>query len=248
MSALLSSFGLLIGALLIFVPALLAGCGGGGGSGPGALPVVPTAAPAEQPEPVRAVRIAFLGDSLTAGYDGARPVERIGDRLGVPMEPENLSLTGTAAQQFFEGVAPLEGVTFEQWIAATDAQVLVIRYGGIEALFDPSHNLMAGFAGHIERMVAMALARGIAVVLVGRITIPENDMADAAFQVRYAATDATLRDISARLGATFVDLSAVPLFAGEMHDPIHPAKAYQDRASDVIAAGLAGVIEGLPWR
>lgn len=244
MSALLSSLGLLLGALLIFVPALLAGCGGG--SGPGALPVLPAPAPVEQPESVRPVRIAFLGDSLTAGFEGARPVERISDRLGVPMEPENLAISGTAAQQFFEALEPLPGVTFEQWIGKTDAQIVVIRYGGIEALFDPSHDLMRGFAGHIERMVALAQERGIAVVLVGRITIPENDMADAAFQVRYAATDATLRDISARTGTVFIDLSGVPVYAGEMADAIHPAKPYQDRASDVIAVALAELIQQLP--
>lgn len=249
MSVLLSILGPLVGALLLFVLPLLAGCGGGGGSGPGALPVVPTPAPVVQPEPVRAVRIAFLGDSLTAGYDSdgvrAHPVERIRDRLGVPMEPENLAISGTAAQQFFEALAPLPGVTFEQWIARTDAQLLVIRYGGIEALYDPTHDLMKGFGGHIERMVALAQARGIALVLVGRIAIPENEMADAAFQQRYSAADATLRDISARMGVPFIDLSGVPVYEGEMHDAIHPGKAYQDRASDVIAAQLAALLPTL---
>lgn len=233
----IASLGMFLGCLLVILLPLLGGCGGG------AAPSIPAPAPAEQPAQARAVRVAFLGDSLTAGFDGAHPVDRIREQLQGGIEPEDLSLGGTAAVQFIEGIAPIEGLSFAQWIAKTDAQIVVIRYGGIEALFDPSHDLMRGFAGHIEHMVAMAQARGITVALVGRITIPENDMADAAFQVRYAATDATLRDISARTGAAFIDLSGVPVYAGEMADAIHPGKAYQDRASEVIANTLAEIIK-----
>lgn len=233
---------LICAAGLALVTVILAACGGGGGGGDAPLPA--TAAPAPRPP----VRLAFPGDSLTDGFPGARPVERIAQQLGGRIEAVSLGVSGTAAVQFLEGISPLPGVTFAQWAATTDAQAVVVRYGGIEALYDPTHNLMAGFGASIEAIIDIAHARGIGVVLVGKITLPVNEVADEAFQARYAATDATLREIAARRGVPYIDVSTVPVYDGEMADPIHPAQAYQNRVSDVIAAGLAPIIESAPWR
>ncbi|RYF80354.1 MAG: SGNH/GDSL hydrolase family protein [Comamonadaceae bacterium] len=241
----IASFGMFIGCLLVLLLPLLGGCGGGG-AGPGAVPIIPTPAPAEQPKPARAVPVALLGNSLLAGYiDGdvrALPVERIQQQLGRPIVVENLSISGTAARQFIEGVAPLDGVPYARWVAGTNAELIVIRYGGIEALYDPTHAFMSTFAADMEMMVDQAREHGRQVVLVGCVPIPENETANGAFQARYAAADATLREISARKGVPFIDLSGVPVHADEMHDAIHPGKVYQDRASDVIAARLAEII------
>lgn len=236
---------ILLGCLLIFLIPLLSGCGGGGSGPVPAVPPPPPPAPIEQPEPVKPVRVAFLGDSLTAGgvtSTGieALPVRRITQQLAGRIEPEDMAVGGTPAQAAIDGVFPWPGPPFAQWIAQTGARLIVIRYGAIEALFNLP---LDDFEHNVEAMVALARARGVGVVLVGRITIPPNDMAHAAFQARYAAADAVLRNISARLAVPYIDVSGVPVYAGEMYDQVHPGPAYQDRVSDVIAADLACLLQ-----
>lgn len=174
------------------------------------------------------VKAAILGDSLFAGYPGASPADYMVNYFN-NLEPnllsvENMALSGSAAERFITGYGP--STPYFQWVRETDAELLLIRYGGIEALFDPSHNLMRSFRENIEMMIDLAHAVMKKVVLVGKINIPTSPGADQGFQDRYNRVQTILNHIVYRNGIEIINLHDIP--AGPMLDEIHPAKAYQD--------------------
>lgn len=194
----------------------------------------------------RPIPLALCGDSLTAGYAGASPAQYMLDYFN-GLEPglvtiENMAVSGTSASQFIDGHAPQ--TPYYKWIRSTTAKIVVIRYGGIEALFDPSNNLMAGFRENIDMLIDLAIERQKHVVLVGKINIPVSEQANEKFQCAYNRTQTILEHIMIqRKGTTellnMISLDHIP--AGVMLDPIHPAKAYQDQHTQAICDGLMGL-------
>ena len=202
---------------------LCAGCGGGS-------PAEPPAAPAPRV-------IEFYGDSLTFGsIEGPAgtltrlavpPVRRAQELLGDAAVCVDLSLPGATVGDALDGVAMMPFGRFADHVATTQASVLVVRYGGADALRGVA---AADFERDLAELVRLAQAAHKRVLLVGVIATPTGATDDFDLAVERAA-DA--------LGAGFVDVRAVPYtLPDDLADAVHPAQAWSDRITAAIAQAL----------
>ncbi len=197
--------------------ALCAGCGGGA------------------PAPAQVVE--FYGDSLTFGsIEGpagelARlsvpPVRRAQELLGAGFLCVDYSLPGATAADALAGVAGMPFGPFAEHVKTTSARLLVIRYGGADALRAVP---LADFERDLAAMVALAQAAGKRVLLVGVIATATGETDDFDLAVERTA-DAH--------GTGFVDVRAVPYtLPDDLADAVHPAQAWSDRITALIAKSL----------
>ena len=202
---------------------LCAGCGGGS-------PAEPPAAPAPRV-------IEFYGDSLTFGsIEGPAgtltrlavpPVRRAQELLGTSALCVDLSLPGATVADALAGVAMMPFGRFADHVATTQASVLVIRYGGADAIRGTP---LADFERDLAAMVRLAQAAGKRVLLVGVIATTSGitDPFDLAVE---RTADAT--------GAGFVDVRAVPYtMPDDLADAVHPAQAWSDRMTAAIVLAI----------
>ena len=203
--------------------ALCAGCGGGS-------PAEPPAAPAPRV-------IEFFGDSLTFGsIEGPSgtltrlavpPVRRAQELLGTSALCVDLSLPGATVADALAGVAMMPFGRFADHVATTQASVLVVRYGGADALRGVA---AADFERDLAELVRLAQAAHKRVLLVGVIATPTGATDDFDLAVERAA-DA--------LGAGFVDVRAVPYsLPDDLADAVHPAQAWSDRMTAAIVLAI----------
>ncbi len=203
--------------------ALCAGCGGGS-------PDEPPAAPTPRV-------IEFYGDSLTFGsIEGPAgsltrlavpPVRRAQEMLGDAALCVDLSLPGATVADALAGVAMMPFGRFAEHVAATQASVLVVRYGGADALRGVA---VADFERDLAELVRLAQAAHKRVLLVGVIATPTGATDDFDLAVERAA-DA--------LGAGFVDVRAVPYsLPDDLADAVHPAQAWSDRMTAAIVLAI----------
>ena len=204
--------------LCAMLASLCAGCGGG--DAPPALPVV-----------------EFYGDSLTfgsiAGPAGeltrlaVPPVRRAQQQLEDAAVCVDLSLPGATVADALAGVAMMPFGRFAEHVAATPATVLVIRYGGADAIRGTP---LADFERDLAAMVRLAQAAGKRVLLVGVIATTSG-ITDAFDLAVERTADAT--------GAGFVDVRAVPVtLPDDLADAVHPAQAWSDRITAAIVRHL----------
>ena len=204
--------------LCALLAALCAGCGGG--DTPPALPVV-----------------EFYGDSLTFGsIEGPAgeltrlavpPVRRAQQLLGCGAACVDLSLPGATVRDALDGVAMMPFGPFAGHVAATPATVLVIRYGGADAIRGTP---LADFERDLAAMARLAQAAGKRVLLVGVIATTSG-ITDAFDLAVERTADAT--------GAGFVDVRAVPVtLPDDLADAVHPAQAWSDRITAAIVRHL----------
>jgi hypothetical protein len=203
--------------------ALCAGCGGGS-------PAEPPAVPAPRV-------IEFFGDSLTFGsIEGPAgtlsrldvpPVRRAQEFLGDAAVCVDMSLPGATVGDALAGVAMMPFGRFADHVATTQASVLVIRYGGADAIRGTP---LADFERDLAAMVRLAQAAGKRVLLVGVIATTSGitDPFDLAVE----------RTADAH-GTGFVDVRAVPYtLPDDLADDVHPAQAWSDRITAAIAQAL----------
>ena len=202
---------------------LCAGCGGGS-------PADPPAAPTPRV-------IEFYGDSLTFGsIEGPAgsltrlavpPVRRAQEMLGDAALCVDLSLPGATVADALAGVAMMPFGAFAQHVSATAASTLVIRYGGADAMRGTP---LADFERDLGEMVSLAQAAGKTVLLVGVIATTTGVTDDYDLAVERAA-DA--------FGTGFIDVRAVPVtWPDDLADDVHPAQAWSDRITALIAKSL----------
>lgn len=203
----------------------------GGGAPPPVVPAPPAAAPTPAPDPVtNTVRVAFFGDSLTAGFglspDQAYPalVGRALTEAGLPVTILNAGVSGdtTAA-----------GLRRLDWTLQQHPDVFVLALGANDMLRGlPVTEARANLTTIAER----ARAAGATVVLAGM-------RANPSLGPDYAtAFDAIYPDLSRTLNAPLLPF----LLDGVIGDPaftqsdgVHPTAAGQQR----IAALLLPVLE-----
>ena len=200
--------------LCALLAALCAGCGGG--------EAVPW--------------IEFYGDSLTFGAiegpPGAitrlavPPVRRAQQMLGCGAACVDLSLPGATVRDALDGVAMMPFGPFAEHVAATPATVLVIRYGGADAIRGTP---LADFERDLAAMVRLAQAAGKRVLLVGVIATTSG-ITDA--------FDLAVERTADAWGTGFVDVRAVPGDPDETADGTHPAQAWSDRITAAIVQHL----------
>ena len=204
--------------LCALLAALCAGCGGG--DAPPALPVV-----------------EFYGDSLTFGsIEGpagavARlavpPVRRAQQQLDDAAVCVDLSLPGATVRDALDGVAMMPFGRFAEHVATTPASVLVVRYGGADALRGVP---LAEFEQDLAELVRLAQAAHKRVLLVGVIAAPTG--ATDAFDLAVERT-------ADAWGTGFVDVRAVPAtLPDDLADAVHPAQAWSDRITAAIVRHL----------
>ena len=202
---------------------LCAGCGGGS-------PAEPPAAPAPRV-------IEFYGDSLTFGsIEGPAgtltrlavpPVRRAQELLGDSALCVDLSLPGATVADALAGVAMMPFGRFAEHVRTTQASTLVIRYGGADAVRGTP---LADFERDLEAMVSLAKKSHKLILLVGVIatTSGVTDDYDLAVE-RVADAHAT----------GFVDVRSVPFtLPDDLADDVHPAQAWSDRITALIAKSL----------
>lgn len=181
--------------------------------------------------------IEWYGDSLTfgsvAGPSGeltrlpVPPVRRAQELLGDAALCVDLSLPGATVRDALDGVAMMPFGRFAEHVAATQASVLVVRYGGADAIRGTP---LADFERDLAAMVRLAQAAGKRVLLVGVIATPTGATDDFDLAVERAA-DA--------LGAGFVDVRAVPYsLPDDLADAVHPAQAWSDRMTAAIVLAI----------
>jgi acyl-CoA thioesterase-1 len=207
--------------ILSAVCAALCGCGGGEGA---------PAAPAPRV-------IAFYGDSLTFGsINGPAgtltrlavpPVRRAQDLLGDGALCVDLSLPGATVADALAGAAMMPFGRFADHVKTTRASVLVVRYGGADAVRGTP---LPDFERDLSAMVNLAQAAGKTVLLVGVIATPGG------------ATDAydlAVERTADALGLGFVDVRSVPFaLPDDLADGVHPAQAWSDRITAAIVRHL----------
>jgi hypothetical protein len=209
--------------LCTLLAALCAGCGGGDAPAP-AGPAAPAV-------------IEFYGDSLTFGNIagpvgelirlGVPPVRRAQELLGDAAVCVDLSLPGATVRDALDGVAMMPFGRFAEHVRATRAGVLVIRYGGADALRGVA---VADFERDLTALVRLAQAAHKRVLLVGVIATPTGATDDFDLAVERTA-DA--------LGTGFVDVRAVSVtFPDDLADAVHPAQAWSDRITAAIVRHL----------
>ena len=202
---------------------LCAGCGGGS-------PAEPPAAPAPRV-------IEFYGDSLTFGsIEGPAgtltrlavpPVRRAQEMLGDAALCVDLSLPGATVADALAGVAMMPFGRFADHVRTTQASTLVIRYGGADAMRGTQ---LTDFERDLGEMVSLAQAAGKTVLLVGVIATTTGVTDDYDLAVERAA-DA--------FGTGFIDVRAVPVtWPDDLADDVHPAQAWSDRITALIAKSL----------
>jgi hypothetical protein len=139
----------------------------------------------------------------------------------------DLSLPGATVADALAGVAMMPFGRFADHVATTQASVLVIRYGGADALRAVP---LADFERDLAAMVALAQAAGKRVLLVGVIATATGETDDFDLAVERTA-DAH--------GTGFVDVRAVPYtLPDDLADAVHPAQAWSDRITAAIAQAL----------
>lgn len=206
--------------LCALLAALCAGCGGG-----------------ETPHADAPRVIEFYGDSLTFGsIEGpggeltrlaVPPVRRAQQLLGCGAACVDLSLPGATVRDALDGVAMMPFGPFAGHVAATPATVLVIRYGGADAIRGTP---LADFERDLAAMARLAQAAGKRVLLVGVIATTSG-ITDAFDLAVERTADAT--------GAGFVDVRAVPVtLPDDLADAVHPAQAWSDRITAAIVRHL----------
>ena len=202
---------------------LCAGCGGGS-------PDEPPAAPAARV-------VEFYGDSLTfgsiAGPAGTLtrlavpPVRRAQELLGDAALCVDLSLPGATVADALAGVAMMPFGPFAEHVRTTQAGTLVIRYGGADAVRGTP---LAAFERDLGAMVTLAQTAGKTVWLVGVIATPTGVTDDYDLIVERTA-DAH--------GTGFVDVRSVAVtLPDDLADDVHPAQAWSDRMTGLIAKAL----------
>ena len=204
--------------ILSAVCAALCGCGGDGAPAAPAL-------------------IEFYGDSLTFGsINGPAgsltrldvpPVRRAQELLGSAALCIDLSLPGATVADALAGAAMMPFGRFADHVKTTRASVLVVRYGGADAVRGTP---LPDFERDLSAMVNLAQAAGKTVLLVGVIATPGG------------ATDAydlAVERTADALAAGFVDVRAVPYaLPDDLADGVHPAQAWSDRITASIVQHL----------
>ena len=195
--------------------ALCSGCGGG-----------------DQPRVIE-----WYGDSLTfgsiAGPSGeltrlsVPPVRRAQELLGGAALCVDLSLPGATVADALAGVPMMPFGPFARHVQSTQADTLVIRYGGADAIRGTP---LDEFERDLADVVEAAHSAGKTVLLVGVIATPTGVTDDYDLIVERTA-DAN--------GAAFVDVRSVAVtFPDDLADGVHPAQAWSDRMTGLIAKSL----------
>lgn len=216
----LGHFALLVLAISLAITVLTA-CGGGG--------------------LVQSVNKALIfGDSITA--NGNPPSGNlIGTLAGIPIE--NLAtgsevvqnaITGEPVRTADGGVFPLKYTTFAEKIKTTDANIIILRYGGGDALLSTPPET---FFSQISTLLNICSDYNKKVLLVGVSGI------SGIYQHTEAAKLAEANNSILKLTATarripFVNVRDLSYTNEDFVDGLHPTQEYSDRMAAYIADAL----------
>lgn len=215
--------------LMMWLASLLGllSCGGGGQA-------------TDTPHPEDAVSV--YGDSLAAGSYGEpeqrlspTPAQRLAEyakRVVV-----DYSAPGTSSEDALYGSAPAPFVAFDRHIATDPSLVVLLRYGGADAVLGMAADKtdMA-----VRTLVRLASWAGKRVVITG-ISHISPQVGDALL-ASVAERDALLRRIAAETGTPFIDVRGLPFDAStDLADLLHPSRAYSDRITQHIANQLRSI-------
>jgi len=224
---------------LLAVLAMVAACERGGEQQVAASPPSPSVSASRSPPPspspdAGATRIAFLGDSITAGYGVAAPdafpavVEALLREHGRAVEIVNAGVSGDTSAGGLERL---------DWVLRSDPDVLVLELGANDALRGQP---LPGIEDNLRAIVARAREHGAQVLLLG-MDIPTS------YGPAYTREFAQLYERMAREEAVAI----VPQFIREVGadpalmqpDGLHPTVEGHRRLAELLAPTLSDLIE-----
>jgi acyl-CoA thioesterase I len=224
---------------LLAVLAMVAACERGGEQQVAAASPSPSVSPSRSPPPspspdAGATRIAFLGDSITAGYGVAAPdafpavVEALLREHGRAVEIVNAGVSGDTSAGGLERL---------DWVLRSDPDVLVLELGANDALRGQP---LPGIEDNLRAIVARAREHGAQVLLLG-MDIPTS------YGPAYTREFAQLYERLAREEAVAI----VPQFIREVGadpalmqpDGLHPTVEGHRRLAELLAPTLSDLIE-----
>ena len=218
---------------------MVAACERGGEQQVAAASPSPSVSPSRSPPPspspdAGATRIAFLGDSITAGYGVAAPdafpavVEALLREHGRAVEIVNAGVSGDTSAGGLERL---------DWVLRSDPDVLVLELGANDALRGQP---LPGIEDNLRAIVARAREHGAQVLLLG-MDIPTS------YGPAYTREFAQLYERLAREEAVAI----VPQFIREVGadpalmqpDGLHPTVEGHRRLAELLAPTLSDLIE-----
>ncbi len=211
-----------------------------GGCGPAEQPAGAPAPPAQTvPAESGGPRVAFLGDSLTAGLhldrDEAFPA-RLGERLaarGLPMRVVNAGVSGDTAAG---------GRRRIEWLMRQAPDLVVVQLGTNDGLRGtPLESIEADLSAIVER----AREGGARVLLLG-LDIPPSYGAEYARGFRELYGRVAERSGAALVPAFLEGVGGVSEL--NLEDGMHPTAAGQERLADNVEPHLARMLEELGTR
>ena len=218
---------------------MVAACERGGEQQVAAASPSPSVSPSRSPPPspspdAGATRIAFLGDSVTAGYGVAAPdafpavVEALLREHGRAVEIVNAGVSGDTSAGGLERL---------DWVLRSDPDVLVLELGANDALRGQP---LPGIEDNLRAIVARAREHGAQVLLLG-MDIPTS------YGPAYTREFAQLYERLAREEAVAI----VPQFIREVGadpalmqpDGLHPTVEGHRRLAELLAPTLSDLID-----
>jgi len=218
---------------------MVAACERGGEQQVAAASPSPSVSPSRSPPPspspdAGATRIAFLGDSITAGYGVAAPdafpavVEALLREHGRAVEIVNAGVSGDTSAGGLERL---------DWVLRSDPDVLVLELGANDALRGQP---LPGIEDNLRAIVARAREHGAQVLLLG-MDIPTS------YGPAYTREFAQLYERLAREEAVAI----VPQFIREVGadpalmqpDGLHPTVEGHRRLAELLAPTLSDLID-----
>lgn len=202
----------------------MSACGGGGGG-------------SDRPRV-----LALHGDSLSDGTaPGGKLAVRPGERLAQMLPDWIVRDYATAAETVREAYGEtvymgekalsagrLKYSTMPAHIAASDADVMLFRYGGADCLLGTP---LPRFSELLARTVDLAHAAGKVVVLASVYEHPAH---------RFADFTAAAREVAQRTGAHWLELPAIR-YPVDLTDDLHPTQDMSDRWCAAIAQAIEGI-------
>lgn len=194
-------------------------------------------------------RVAFFGDSVTAGDQGngvllnPTPVEYMQSLLP-NHQAQDFSMGAELAAMILTGIEifqtptvsapiPVKHKPFATWITENPAQIIVFRVGGADAVMGTS---TASVESSLRQLIGIAKANGRKVLVVG-VTNTSSLLGSTILGLRNA-NNAMCSRVAAELGTSFVDVSSIPYTDADFPDNMHPNRRYSDLQSQAIVAAI----------
>lgn len=181
--------------------------------------------------------VGFYGDSLTAGtIEGTPnntmsvpPVRRMNELAGGAFFGISYARPGATVALALEGGRAMPYAPWASHVRQAPEHWMVLRYGGADYVVGTPGDTLRS---QVATLVEQARAAGKQPILVGVPNLLPG----------IGGVDSLLRDLAARMGAPFIELTHVAVAPGDQPDGIHPGQGLSDRIAAEMVRQLLPII------